>query len=127
MLGQGLLRGDIMKRQIISIVERTMGFLLCVCLAGLFALLMTWLILELKIDATTARGSVFKSDYGMSVRPPADEQYVSWETRARVDKAWRDEYLQNETSLRSEFDSYGDRQDRQSMNVTASPGYALEK
>jgi len=126
MFSQGLLRGDAMKCQLISIIKRTMGFLLCVCLAGLFALLMTWLILELRIDAATARGSVFESDYSRQAGPPADEQYDSWETRARVDKAWRDEYLQNETSLRSEFDSYGDPQDRQSMDVPDSPGYALE-
>lgn len=127
MLSQGLLRGDAMKCQIISIVKRTMGFLLCICLAGLFTLLMTWLILELRIDAAAARGAVFGSAYGTSVGPPTDEQYVSWETSTRIDKAWRDEYLQNEASLRSEFDSYSDEQAEQIMGAANTQGYALEK
>jgi len=111
-----------------------MGFLLCICLAGLFALLMTWLILELRIDSTTAQESVFRNAYSAAVSPAMNEQSDSWETRARLDKAWRDEYLENETSLRSEFDWYGefaynpgDEQDRRFIRVADARGYAAQK
>jgi len=116
-----------MKRQIISIVKRTMGFLLCICIAGLFVLLMTWLILELRGESSDAQAVVFGSALSTATSLPADGQYDSWETRVRVDKAWRDEYLQNEMSLEAEFDSYGDEQDQQSMRVADTQGYAAEK
>ena len=127
MFCRGLLRGDAMNCQIISVAKRMMGFLLCICLAGLFVLLMTWLILELRDENPAAQRILFGSAYSTAVRPSMDERSDSWETRARVDKAWRDEYLQNDMSLKSEFDMYGEEQDPQLVHVADARDYAIQK
>jgi len=87
-----------MKCQIISIVKRTMGFLLCICLAGLFMLLMTWLILELQNEPQSAANR-----FGVAASVPMAGQGESWEYWARADEAWRDEFMQNMVSMQDEL------------------------
>jgi len=123
-----------MDCQIISLVKRTMGFLLCICLAGIFILLMTWLILELRDESPAAQGILFGNAFNTAAVPAMNAQSDSWETRARIDKTWRDEYLQNDASLRVEFDWYGqfayipdDEQDRRLIRVADARGYTAQK
>jgi hypothetical protein len=70
---------------------------------------------------------MFGSVLNTAVSPPMNEQSDSWETRVRVDKAWRDEYLQNDMSLRAEFDTYGDEQDQQIIHVANAGDHTAEE
>jgi len=95
-----------MKREIISIVKQVMGFLLCICLAGLFMLLMTWLIVELRTEPQAPQGLVSGNAYSMAASLPTAGQYEVRPYRARQDEASRNESLPARSSLQAELDWY---------------------
>ncbi|MFH1717308.1 MAG: hypothetical protein ABIF19_08165 [Planctomycetota bacterium] len=96
-----------MKRRINSVVKQVMGYLLCICLAGLFMLLMTWLILELRTEPQVPQGVAFGNAYSMAASLPTAGRYEVRQYRARQNEAWRNESLQARASLQAELDWYG--------------------